>query len=235
MSRLVFILLFVLCCLCPPCSAAVPTYVDTTHCEIKHFNEKHLSSYRSSRDFDYETEPAKGGGFFSLISYLYNDMVDRLSEAHVGSISLLDILFYTLALFAAGMIIYHFFKAEITGLFTGTSTNIVTHQSYTENVHELDFETMIQNALTGGDYRLATRLYYLSILKKLSEAGLINWQKNKTNFEYYYELKGEDRRKQFYNLTRIFESVWYGKHEITGNVFDENLKAFTGFLQTIKR
>ena len=74
----------------------------------------------------------------------------------------------------------------------------------------------------------------LKALKKLSDSGHINWQKNKTNFEYYYELKDTAQRKEFYHLTRLFESVWYGNADITAAEFDENLKAFTGFLQTMK-
>ena len=112
---------------------------------------------------------------------------------------------------------------------------MVSHRSFVENVHELDFDTLIEEAKNQSNYRLATRLYYLKTLKRLSDSGLINWQKNKTNFEYYYELKGEERRKQFYNLTRLFESVWYGNLEISETTFNENLETFTGFLQTIKR
>ena len=235
MIRLLVLLLIILFCALQPCSANVVRYTDTTTQTVQKFNEKHLASYRAERAFNYESTPAKGSGIMDLLGFLLDEFFESLNHIRVGKITLFDVLFYSLMVFAAVMIVMQFFKISVSGLFAPGNNNIIQHRSFSENVHELDFETLIKSALDAGDYRLATRLYYLSILKKLSEAGLINWQKNKTNFEYYYELKGEERRKQFYDITRTFESAWYGNHEITGSDFDENLKAFTGFLQTINR
>jgi hypothetical protein len=130
MGRIAIVFLFMLCCLSVSCSAATPVYVDTTHCVVKNFDEKHLSSYRSDRHFDYETEPEKGGGFMAAVWYIISEFFDKLSEAHVGSISLYDVLFYGLAIFAAVMIVFHVFKAEITGLFSNSNAQIIPHQSF---------------------------------------------------------------------------------------------------------
>lgn len=211
------------------------TYVDTTHCNVKTFDQKHLADYKASREFDYENTPAKEGGFFVLLSYLLSEFLDSLDKVRAGHISVYDVLFYGLAVFAAVMIVLQFFKLNVTGIFSKNSDTVIKHQAFTENLHELDFDTLINEARYNANYRLATRLYYLKTLKKLSDSGLINWQKNKTNFEYYYELKGTEQRKQFLDLTRLFELVWYGHREITAADFEENLKAFTGFLQNVKR
>jgi hypothetical protein len=235
MIRLFVLLLVTLFCALQPCGANVVRYTDTTANTVQKFDERHLATYRAERAFNYDNTPAKGGGLMDLLGFLLNEFFESLNSVRVGKITLFDVLFYSLMVFAAVMIVMQLFKIRLSGLFSPGNNDIVQHRSFSENVHELDFETLIKNALDAGDYRLATRLYYLSILKRLSEAGLINWQKNKTNFEYYYELKGEERRKQFYDITRTFESAWYGNHEISGSDFDENLKAFMGFLQTIKR
>lgn len=234
MHRIAIILLFIFCCSIMQARALQVTYVDTTHCVVKTFDQKKLDAYRAQRDFNYESTPEKGSGIFGLLAFLIANFIDGLDHVHVGGISLFDVLFYGLAIFAAIMIVLQFFKINISGVFLKEPDSIITHKAFTENVHELDFDTLITNAVNGANYRLAIRLYYLKTLKKLSDNGLINWQKNKTNFEYYYELKGVEQRKQFYDLTRVFESVWYGNHEITATDFDENLKAFTGFLQTVK-
>ncbi len=234
MSRILIVLLFLFVCSTASLSAMQVNYVDTTHCSPRQFDQKHLSTYRASHDFDYETEPAKRGGFFALLAFLLAEFLDSLNKVHAGPVSLLDILFYAIAIFAAVMIVLQFFKINISGVLLKSSGTIATHQAFTENVHELNFDTLINDALKNTNYRLATRLYYLKALKKLSDSGHINWQKNKTNFEYYYELKDTAQRKEFYHLTRLFESVWYGNADITAAEFDENLKAFTGFLQTMK-
>lgn len=232
---LIIILFFVLYCSATPASALQVNYADTTHCTVKNFNKKQIDAYRAQRNFSYESAPAKGEGFWGVLAFILARFFEQLENVHVGSITLYDVLFYGIAIFAAVMIVLQFFKINVSGILSKSANTIVTHQAFTENVHELDFDTLITNAVKGANYRLATRLYYLKTLKKLSDNNLINWQKNKTNFEYYYELPANEQRKEFYHLTRVFESVWYGNHEISAADFDENLKAFTGFLQNIRR
>jgi hypothetical protein len=235
MSRFVIILTLIFCYGIIPVGAMQVTYVDTTHCTVKTFDEKYLAGYRTQPEFNYETTPAKGNGFFGLLALLLAEFFDSLGKTHVGKLSLYDVLFYGLAIFAAIMIVLQFFKLEVSGIFANNPGALAKHHAFTENVHELDFDALIADALKNTNYRLATRLYYLKTLKKLSDGGLINWQKNKTNFEYYYELKGIEQRQQFYHLTLLFESVWYGNHQISASDFDENMKSFTGFLQNLKR
>ena len=208
--------------------------VNTT-CMVQSFDQKHLNDFRKSKEFKYEAAAAENDGFLGSLLLVISRFFEKINGVHVGRISLYDVFFYGIIVFAAVALILQLFKVQITGLFTKSDTAVVSHRSFVENVHELDFDTLIEEAKNQSNYRLATRLYYLKTLKRLSDSGLINWQKNKTNFEYYYELKGEERRKQFYNLTRLFESVWYGNLEISETTFNENLETFTGFLQTIKR
>jgi hypothetical protein len=235
MNRIALVLLFLVFCGILSGNAMQVNYADTTHCHLQAFDQKHLATYRRQHDFDYETIRPEGSGISSLLAYLLAEFFESLGRARVGHISLYDVLFYGLAIFASVMIVLQFFKINISGVLLKSPGTIISHQAFTENVHELNFDTLIGDALKSANYRLATRLYYLKTLKKLSDTGLINWQKNKTNFEYYYELKGAEQRKNFYHLTRLFESAWYGNADITATEFDENLKAFTGFLQTIKR
>jgi len=67
----------------------------------------------------------------------------------------------------------------------------------------------------------------------LSESGLIRWQRNKTNFEYYYELKDETLRRQFYKLTLVFEGAWYGQIDIPEDIYEREVESFTGFFRLI--
>jgi hypothetical protein len=85
-----------------------------------------------------------------------------------------------------------------------------------DNVHDitaLETEDLIQKAHGARDYKLAVRLYFLDLLKKLNENGVIVWTKDKTNRDYLSELLS----KQYYfdevrKLTLAYERVWYGEH-----------------------
>ncbi|MDB5284215.1 MAG: hypothetical protein JWO06_3290 [Bacteroidota bacterium] len=218
-----------------PCSAALVNYVDSTDRTVKEFNAKKIEAYKNSEEFNYTEAPVEKGNLLSLLGYYWGRLIHRLNTAKVGSVSLFDIIVYGLIIFAAIAIVMQFFKLRFGGLFGQEAGQVIHYTSKTEDIRETDFETLIEEAKAGKNFKLATRLFYLKTLKKLSEAGLINWEKNKTNFEYYYELKGEQLRKPFYTLTLTFESAWYGDLEVTEDAFYRNADAFNGFINMIRK
>lgn len=102
-----------------------------------------------------------------------------------------------------------------------------------ENLHESDLEGFIRQALAEQNYALAVRLYYLAILKELSLSNQIKWKKDKTNREYLREMGGKKLSKPFRETTLIFERVWYGTGELTGEVFEELQPKFKTLLKDI--
>lgn len=89
-----------------------------------------------------------------------------------------------------------------------------------ENIDELDTEHLLQQALTSGDLRMAVRVQYLLLLKKLNEVGLIAWKKDKTNRDYLSELYGRnDCYENVRGLTLAYELVWYGERGVSSESF----------------
>jgi hypothetical protein len=82
-----------------------------------------------------------------------------------------------------------------------------------DNIEDFDSHSLVDEAIAQGNFRLAVRLYYLGLLKKLNEAGVIKWKKDKTNRDYLSEIFSSDF---FYDdirkLTIAYEHVWYGQH-----------------------
>jgi len=92
---------------------------------------------------------------------------------------------------------------------------------YSENVHEMDFDTLISNALKNKDYRLAIRFLYLKNLKFLSDKEIINWNANKTNYSYQYEISNSILRSKFLETTLIFDYIWYGEFSVDEQRFSD--------------
>ena len=46
-----------------------------------------------------------------------------------------------------------------------------------ENIPESDMDSLLRQAIEQGAYNLAIRLYFLNVLKELSQKGLIKWKK----------------------------------------------------------
>ena len=79
----------------------------------------------------------------------------------------------------------------------------------------------IAEAEDAGNYRLATRLGYLEVLKHLTDRGLIQWQPDKTNHAYLAELAAGPLREAFRGATRQFEYVWYGELRLNAALYQQ--------------
>jgi len=88
-----------------------------------------------------------------------------------------------------------------------------------ENIHEMDFDKLIEDALMKKDYRGGVRLVFLYSLKMLSDKNLIHWDQGKTNHDYLDELKQDELRGGFNDLNLYFEYAWYGNFTINAETF----------------
>jgi hypothetical protein len=68
-----------------------------------------------------------------------------------------------------------------------------------------------------GDFRGALRLAYLATLRRLSHAGLLTLQENRTNWEYQRALRTRSTLAYdvLFPATRLFDAVWYGDRPAT--------------------
>jgi hypothetical protein len=82
---------------------------------------------------------------------------------------------------------------------------------YTENVHNMDFDSLIAAAFRNKDYRLVVRFLYLKNLKLLTDREIIEWKANTTNYSYLHEIENPDMRSRFMETTVLFDYVWYGE------------------------
>ncbi len=89
----------------------------------------------------------------------------------------------------------------------------LSYDAGTEDLHALDLDALLREAEAARQYRLAVRLGYLRVLRQLSDRQLINWQPDKTNHDYLYELPPGPLPEAFRELTRQFEYVWYGEQD----------------------
>jgi hypothetical protein len=126
------------------------------------------------------------------------------------------------------LIVYIIFKLigiDLLCIFKKNPSTIeVPYTESIENIHEINFDEAIENALLIKDYRLAVRLLYLRSLKQLSDSNLINWKLGKTNTAYLNEIADAEQRRQFSIVTRQFEYVWYGDFPVDGQSF-QNINA----------
>ncbi|AUC81394.1 hypothetical protein [Lacinutrix sp. Bg11-31] len=102
-----------------------------------------------------------------------------------------------------------------------------------EDIHESDFPRLLEKAILEKNFRLATRYYYLSLLKKLSDKKTIEYHKDKTNTEYTFEIENKTIRKQFSEVSYIYSYVWYGEFPIDSLKFKTVEKKYKSIFNSI--
>lgn len=108
-------------------------------------------------------------------------------------------------------------------------------QHIERNLNKSDLEKALDAALAANDYRTAIRIYYLMVIKELSNKQWIKWKQDKTNGEYLREMLVRDEYQTFMQITVNFEKVWYGDVTIDEDRFSSMRPTFDHFIQQIKR
>ncbi|AUC84268.1 hypothetical protein CW731_02665 [Polaribacter sp. ALD11] len=104
-----------------------------------------------------------------------------------------------------------------------------------EDIHEVDLEALLQQAILEKQYRLAVRYSYLSILKELSNKKLIDYHKDKTNAAYKFELEKGNIRERFSYLSYVYNYVWYGEFPINNNDFSKIQEKYVSFKKYLNK
>ncbi|MCD4716360.1 MAG: hypothetical protein K8R45_06420 [Desulfobacterales bacterium] len=91
------------------------------------------------------------------------------------------------------------------------------------------WRVMAKELMDRGEFRLALRALYLSILSHLAENEMITIAKYKSNRDYKRELgrRGHEREgilAVFSENVNVFDRSWYGMHKVT----NEDLEVFSG-------
>ena len=95
-----------------------------------------------------------------------------------------------------------------------------------QDIAEVNWETLMNDALSKNDFRLAVRYSYMWLLQILQKGELIKYQTGKTNFDYAQELKETKYRQEFMMISRQYEYAWYGQTLVTGSAYENHMKVF---------
>lgn len=185
----------------------------------KKFKENLQSRYKGN-EYDYTVSKPRESFFQKLLRKIDQFLRSVFGEtAFDKSANVASIVIRLFAILLVGFLLY-FIVRYILGkdgnFFFGKKNKKVeiNAEELHENIHEINFPESIAQFERSGDYRSAVRYQFLFVLKKLSDKKLINWNPEKTNKEYGVELKAPHLKNEFFNLSYIFDYVWYGEFNI---------------------
>lgn len=210
----------------------------TSAVDVRHFDQSALKNYRSKPEFNYKETAADVSAWERLWRWFWDWLGNLFKfEKGKGRATFWSVFFKALQLLilvlGVGALIFFIFKAQginLLGIFRKKTTSApIPYSEFFEDINAINFDQEIENATAKANYRFAVRLLYLKCLKHLSNAGLIDWQIDKTNSTYISELQNQQQQDAFRMLTLQFEYVWYGEFLIDQQAFKTIDSSFRDF------
>lgn len=178
-----------------------------------------IEEYRKDPRFEYKKEE-RGLSWWDRILLAINNFINNLL-GRVAESGMLSIVVLLIIVVVICLIVLKLIGVDYRTLLGKKELDKSDIDIYTENVHEMNFDALISNALRNKDYRLAVRFLYLKNLKQMSDKDIIEWSSHKTNYSYQYEIQNSLLRSKFLETTLIFDYVWYGEFELDEGKFTE--------------
>lgn len=212
--------------------------VDSAAIETKPFAKNFKKKY-TDKEFIYEFKTPEKNAWDRFKEWLANFFKNIFSFTDSKSANnFVDILLRTIAIGIVIFVIYLIAKAimnkEGQWIFGKNSDRkIINYDEIEKNIHLVDFEKLIQKSLESDEKRLTIRYYYLWLLKKMSEKQLIEWDVEKTNSDYLYEIKNDAQKEDFAYLSYLYNNIWYGEFELDETTFAKARNAFEKSIKII--
>lgn len=213
-------------------AAITPKIASDTSSVIQRKFRTNFQKDYADKSFIYEFKTPEKNAWDRFKEWLYELLKDIFNLADkTDSMNNIEIVLRILAGLLILFVIYLIVKAILNkegGWIFGRNSNenIIGYENVEKNIHQANFKKLIADAVANEDKRLATRYYYLWLLKKLSDAKVIEWHPEKTSTEYSYEITNSDLKEKFQYLSYLYNYIWYGEFEVTEETFEKMKLAF---------
>lgn len=192
---------------------------DSATVNNRSFSAKRLEELRKDPELQYKEEATVAESLFDrFMKWLSRKLASLVNKSITTNWGRVVIWIVALAVIAA--IILAVLKVDAFNMFfLGRRANAINHNVFEENIHEMNFEKLIQEAIDQNDYRRGVRLVFLYALKLLADRQLIHWEQGKTNHDYVAELNAGELRNGLSDLSFYFDYAWYGNFTINRELF----------------
>ena len=146
----------------------------------------------------------------------------RTDYVPIGQRSWFQQLIWVVIIISFIVIVALYLKSSNINLFRrkNVKANVaIDEEEIPEDIFAINYQKEIDRAAEQGNYRLATRLMFLRLLKQLSEKNIIRYKQDKTNLDYLMELHSTAYYKNFFRITRNYEYSWYGLFPVSPEAY----------------
>lgn len=216
-------------------------------------NKNKIEDYKNNPDFNYKPPEETDNWwnqftnwvgslvtkFFNWLGNVWSSFWEWLLPNSKGSAMwgfVIHVLPYIIIAVFVAFIIWLFYKLNPGAkLMKSKAKPAVFFTEEEEIIKTRDIQKLIDKALQKQNYRLAVRYYYLLILKRLTDAELIEYEFDKTNSDYFAEVTSEKLNHGFRKATNIYDYIWYGNFTVTEADFNKAQAIFKNLERSIPK
>lgn len=246
MKRIFQFLIFIFLILPPISLQAVTstiTYDQSKINPIRNLPEKPSKVY-TGKHFTYELPKDSGSNniitkyvqwliqkIYEILNHLF-DFNKSAKEIPNNSALTYALLFILVTLIIVGIF---FFIKRFRKTIGRNDKDILSAEEVEKNIDSVNFDQLIQNAIAERNYRLAIRFYYLKSLKLMADKNVIEYNRHKTNYDYFYEIKNPNLKNLFKETSLTFDYLWYGDYSAQESDFLSTENKFSELQQLISK
>lgn len=230
---IIYILLFFFYSLCgqdktDSTSSSRTIQIDSSQIEVREFTDNLNEKYNTG-EFNYNLKDGESQNLLArFLSWLLNWLRQAFGiDIPPGAGEVIEIVIYILMGALAIYLLVRFLLGERAAAFFVKGDKHIASLGVTEErIQQIDFDSLIKDALAQNNYRDAIRFLYLKALKNLSQSNIIDWHFEKTNTDYYNEIADEDIKKAYSNVSYLYDYVWYGEFTVDEKSFNDAMARF---------
>lgn len=191
-----------------------------------------LKEKYTDNDFNYiektKIDTSAWDRFWSAVGQFLRDLFDfgNGAKALSGIEIAMKIIAFLVIIFVIYLIVKVIINKEGGWIFGKSAKKIKVSEITEEDIHSMDFYSSITKAKKENNWRLATRYYYLWLLKSFSDKEIIEWDIEKTNADYLNEISNLELKNEFQFLSYVYEHSWYGEFELSKTDFERTETTF---------
>ncbi|MCL2651842.1 MAG: hypothetical protein FWD60_12590 [Candidatus Azobacteroides sp.] len=178
------------------------------------FNAKTYKQFKQDKSYDYYHIKSEGLSIWDKIAEWLTKNINPDITSKQVKITLWIITGIVLLILLTILYVYR------PSLFYVNKKKKINFDVEEDDIHSLDFNQLIKESLDSNRYSDAVRWTYLFTLKMLHERNYVSWEPTKTVNEYVYEMKRQDLKPEFKELSRQFLYYRYGNFEVSQETFE---------------
>lgn len=195
-----------------------------------------LQKKYDSSAFDYSRDESQSS-FWEEFLYRIFDFFKKILSSPIRSYgNYTDSLKVIVFLLGLSLFIYLIIRNKDRIFFRRKAQPIsVDFTQIEQNLAQTDFPKLIAQAEAQNQVPQSIRLYYLWLLKELSQRKIITWEQRKTNNDYAREIQNPHYQTRFKELSLLYNYIWYGHFQITDNQYKTAKKDFEQMITELKK